>query len=144
MRSFTGGQLQDGLKPLERPNAFTLRQVRRQARRYAAAGPVALPFQTFGRPSNNRQTMSMRRAFGELIQIDGCEHHWCEDRGPACTALVFINDATSRLVQILFSVTGPSVTRGIYRRSTALLVQCRVSRHIVRGLASNAHHFGSI
>jgi hypothetical protein len=48
----------------------------------------------------------MRRAcIGELIQIDGCEHHWFEDRGPACTALVFIDDAASRLMQILFNAT---------------------------------------
>ena len=32
---------------------------------------------------------------GELIQIDGSDHHWFEDRGPACTLLVFIDDATS-------------------------------------------------
>jgi hypothetical protein len=40
-----------------------------------------------------------------IVQIDGCEHHWFEDRGPACTALVFIDDATSRLMQILFNGT---------------------------------------
>jgi hypothetical protein len=52
------------------------------------------------------QQPRMRRAcIGELIQIDGCEHHWFEDRGPACTALVFIDDATSRLMQILFNGT---------------------------------------
>jgi hypothetical protein len=35
---------------------------------------------------------------GELIQIDGCEHHWFEDRAPMCTALVFVDAATSRLM----------------------------------------------
>jgi hypothetical protein len=52
-----------------------------------------------------------------IVQIDGCEHHWFEDRGPACTALVFIDDATSRLMQILFNgsestleVTAPFAT----------------------------------
>ena len=40
-----------------------------------------------------------REALGELIQIDGSEHRWFEDRGPACTLLVFIDDATSRLMQ---------------------------------------------
>jgi hypothetical protein len=147
---------------------LTTRQVRRLARRYAAAGPVGLISKRFNRPSNNRlddaladrvikilrstyadfgptlateklrtkhgidlaketvrrlqiavglwiprklrppkiQQPRMRRAcIGELIQIDGCEHHWFEDRGPACTALVFIDDATSRLMQILFNGT---------------------------------------
>ncbi len=37
---------------------------------------------------------------GELIQIDGSKHWWFEDRGPQCTLLVFIDDATSELMQL--------------------------------------------
>ncbi len=43
-----------------------------------------------------------RPRFGELIQIDGSAHAWFEDRGPRCCLLVFIDDATSRLTQLLF------------------------------------------
>ena len=43
-----------------------------------------------------------RECLGELIQIDGSDHHWFEDRGPACTLLVFIDDATSTLMQLQF------------------------------------------
>ncbi|MDU9006245.1 ISNCY family transposase [Sedimentitalea todarodis] len=43
-----------------------------------------------------------RECFGELIQIDGSDHHWFEDRGPACTLLVFIDDATSALMHLEF------------------------------------------
>ncbi|MFX0544490.1 ISNCY family transposase [Roseovarius sp. S1116L3] len=43
-----------------------------------------------------------RECFGELIQIDGSDHRWFEDRGPACTLLVFIDDATSTLMQLRF------------------------------------------
>lgn len=43
-----------------------------------------------------------REALGELIQIDGSEHRWFEDRGPSCTLLVFIDDATGRLMQMRF------------------------------------------
>jgi hypothetical protein len=43
-----------------------------------------------------------REAFGELIQIDGSDHRWFENRGDACTLLVFIDDATSRLVHLQF------------------------------------------
>jgi hypothetical protein len=46
-----------------------------------------------------------REAFGELIQIDGSDHRWFENRGDACTLLVFIDDATSRLVQLRFVVS---------------------------------------
>lgn len=43
-----------------------------------------------------------REALGELVQIDGSEHRWFEDRAPACTLLVFIDDATGRLMQMRF------------------------------------------
>src|ERR1700722_12718603 len=50
---------------------------------------------------------------GELVQIDGCDHRWFEDRAPACTALVYVDDATSRLSDkhAVFRVNG--VARGI-------------------------------
>ena len=37
---------------------------------------------------------------GELIQVDGSKHWWFEDRGPQCTLLVYIDDATSELMQL--------------------------------------------
>lgn len=43
-----------------------------------------------------------RECFGELIQIDGSEHRWFEDRGDPCTLLVFIDDATSTLMHLEF------------------------------------------
>jgi hypothetical protein len=48
------------------------------------------------------QPRNRRDCLGELIQIDGCEHWWFEDRGPKCTLLVFIDDATGRLMQLRF------------------------------------------
>jgi hypothetical protein len=27
---------------------------------------------------------------GELVQINGYDHRWFEDRGPACVALVYL------------------------------------------------------
>jgi hypothetical protein len=36
--------------------------------------------------------------YGELIQIDGSPHDWFENRGPRCTLIVFIDDATSALM----------------------------------------------
>lgn len=43
-----------------------------------------------------------RECFGELVQIDGSDHRWFEDRAPSCTLLVFIDDATSTLMQLRF------------------------------------------
>ena len=43
-----------------------------------------------------------RESYGELIQIDGSDHRWFEQRGQPCTLLVFIDDATSKLMQLRF------------------------------------------
>ncbi|MBK4737366.1 ISNCY family transposase [Noviherbaspirillum pedocola] len=49
------------------------------------------------------QPRNRRHCVGELVQIDGSDHPWFEDRAPACTLLVFIDDATSRLMQLHFT-----------------------------------------
>jgi hypothetical protein len=41
-----------------------------------------------------------REALGELVQIDGSEHRWFEDRAEPCSLLVFIDDATWQLMQL--------------------------------------------
>ena len=47
--------------------------------------------------------MRERRAcFGELVQIDGSDHAWFEERGPRCTLLVYIDDATGQLLELRF------------------------------------------
>lgn len=51
------------------------------------------------------QPRNRRDCLGQLIQIDGSDHAWFEDRAPACTLLVFIDDATSRLMQLPFVPT---------------------------------------
>ena len=43
-----------------------------------------------------------RDCVGELVQVDGREHWWFEDRGPQCTLLVFVDDATGRLMHLQF------------------------------------------
>jgi len=48
------------------------------------------------------QPRARRDCVGELVQVDGCEHWWFEDRGPQCTLLVFIDDATGRLMHLQF------------------------------------------
>lgn len=48
------------------------------------------------------QPRQRRESYGELIQIDGSDHRWFEKRGEPCTLLVFIDDATSKLMQLRF------------------------------------------
>ena len=62
------------------------------------------------RPAKIQQPRMRRACVGELVQIDGCEHRWFEDRGPMCTALVFVDDATSRLMWVRFATTESTFT----------------------------------
>jgi len=52
-----------------------------------------------------RRTQQPRRrrpCRGELIQIDGSDHAWFEGRGERCTLLVYVDDATSQLMELRF------------------------------------------
>jgi transposase len=51
------------------------------------------------------QLRDRRPRFGELVQIDGSPHDWFEGRGPRCTLIVFVDDATSRLIALHFAPT---------------------------------------
>ncbi|MCP3728790.1 ISNCY family transposase, partial [Paraburkholderia sp. CNPSo 3272] len=57
------------------------------------------------RPPKIYQPRARRTCLGELIQIDGSEHAWFEDRAPQCTLLVYVDDATSRLMELHFTQT---------------------------------------
>src|SRR6202790_4219313 len=48
------------------------------------------------------QPRRRRECLGELVRIDGLEHAWFENRGEMCTLLAFVDDATSRLMQLRF------------------------------------------
>jgi hypothetical protein len=43
-----------------------------------------------------------RPCLGELVQIDGCDHEWFEERGLRCVLLVFVDNATSRIMHLRF------------------------------------------
>jgi hypothetical protein len=49
-----------------------------------------------------KQPRRRRPCRGELIQIDGSDHEWFEDRAVRCTLLVFVDDAASELMELLF------------------------------------------
>jgi Homeodomain-like domain len=70
-------------------------------RQLMIAGGLWLPRKR--RPPKVFQPRARRACLGELVQIDGCEHPWFEDRAPPCTALVYVDDATSRLMTVYFT-----------------------------------------
>ncbi len=49
-----------------------------------------------------QQPRRRRPCRGELIQIDGCDHEWFEERAARCTLLVFVDDATGALMELRF------------------------------------------
>jgi transposase len=48
------------------------------------------------------QMRERRHCLGELVQIDGSPHDWFEGRREKCCLLVFIDDATSKIVNMRF------------------------------------------
>jgi len=57
------------------------------------------------RRSRVYQPRNRRDCFGELIQLDGSHHWWFEGRGPKCALLVYIDDATGKLVHLRFAMS---------------------------------------
>lgn len=56
-----------------------------------------------------------RESLGDLVQIDGSPHDWFEDRGPRCALIVYVDDATSRLLAMRFF---PAETTAAYMSTT--------------------------
>ncbi len=47
------------------------------------------------KPKPHRHYRVRKASFGEMVQIDGSEHEWFEDRAPACCFMGYIDDATN-------------------------------------------------
>jgi hypothetical protein len=45
----------------------------------------------------HRKKRKRKARFGQMLQIDGSDHAWLEDRGPRCTLMVLVDDATGRI-----------------------------------------------
>jgi len=54
---------------------------------------------------NNHPTRERRPRMGELVQIDGTPHDWFEGRSAKCSLIVFIDDETSKLLDLQFYPT---------------------------------------
>jgi Homeodomain-like domain len=64
------------------------------------------------RKARIHQSRERRSRYGELIQIDGSHHAWFEGRGSKCCLLVFIDDATGKLMELRFEES--ETTRGYF------------------------------
>lgn len=49
------------------------------------------------------QPRGRRDCFGEFVQIDASHRWWCENCDPKCALLVYIDDATRKLLQLRFA-----------------------------------------
>jgi len=68
-----------------------------------------------------QQPRHRRDCTGELVQIDGCEHHWFEDRGPKCVLLVYVDDATGKLMALWMCESESSFS---YFHATRVYLEC--------------------
>lgn len=51
------------------------------------------------KPKPKHRAWRERRAcVGMLVQLDGSDHEWFEGRGPRCVLIIYIDDATSRIL----------------------------------------------
>jgi hypothetical protein len=96
-----------------------------------------------------------RERFGELVQIDGSDHPWFEARGEPCTLLVFIDDATSRLMQLRFVLSESTDSYAAQPENTLVISPDNRSRQQINeairnelrssnGLAEEGHQFQTL
>ena len=72
-------------------------RARQHGQRIQMAAELWLPRKL--RAPRIQQPRARRACVGELIQIDGCEHRWFEDRAPACTVLVYVDGVVLQVAQ---------------------------------------------
>lgn len=72
-------------------------------RKWMTADGIWVPYSR--RRPRVHQPRYRRDCLGELVQIDGSPHDWFEGRAPKCCLLVFIDDATGRLMHLRFGET---------------------------------------
>ena len=50
------------------------------------------------RGTRHRAWRERRACVGMMVQLDGSDHDWFEGRGPRCVLIIYIDDATSRIL----------------------------------------------
>lgn len=61
-------------------------------------------------PKKHRAWRERRPYLGMLVQLDGCDHPWFEDRAPRCVLVAYIDDATSRILHAEFARVEDTLT----------------------------------
>lgn len=79
---------------------------------------IAAGFWLKNRGARKRLHQPRRRmaGYGDLVQIDGSDHDWFEGRGPRCTLMVMVDDATGSIQNLKFF---PRENRVAYYQSMA-------------------------
>lgn len=92
------------------------------------------------KPVRRKRVFQLRQrcpAVGELVQIDGSPHAWLEDRGPRCTLIIFVDDASGALSYARFepAETTRAYLRGLhcYVRELGLPLALYSDRHSIFG-----------
>lgn len=84
------------------------------------------------RKAKHRVWRERRACVGMLIQLDGSEHDWFEGRGPKCALLVYIDDATSRILHAEFITVENTLnlmrSTGVYLRKHGRCVSFYVDK----------------
>ena len=58
------------------------------------------------KPRHHRKWRERKPHFGQMVQMDGSEHRWFEDRGKEATLMGYIDDATSIVFARFYSYEG--------------------------------------
>ena len=58
------------------------------------------------RRKEHRQWRERKDRYGEMVQMDGSHHDWFEGRGPVCTFMGYIDDATGRVYGRFYGYEG--------------------------------------
>jgi transposase len=79
------------------------------------------------------QSRERRTCFGEMVQIDGSPHAWFEERGASCCLILFVDDATSK---VLYAQLEPVETTAAYFRG---IIACTKTYGIPFSYYSDKH-----
>jgi len=86
------------------------------------------------KPRPHRMYRERKNNFGQMVQIDGSIHHWFEDRGPKCSFMGYIDDATSTVYGRFYTHEGTIPAMDSFSRYTAkygLPVSVYIDKHTI-------------
>lgn len=72
--------------------------------------------------ARHRLRRERRACVGMLVQLDGSDHDWFEGRGPRCVLLIYIDDATSKILYGEFVEVEDTLT--LMRSTWSYLKRC--------------------